>query len=64
MRSNVKLILYIRGIKQVDIARALSVSRASVSEVVSGKKRSRRIEGYIAQQVGVKRQKLFGGKSP
>ena len=60
MSDKVKLILYIRGIKQVDIARALGVSGASVSEVVSGKKRSQRIEGYIAQLVGVKRQKLFG----
>lgn len=60
MKGSVKLILYIHGIKQTDIASTLGVSKASVCEVVSGKKRSQRIENYIAQLVGIKRQKLFG----
>ena len=63
MFPRVKLILSIRGIKQKDIARALNLNPATVSQVVAGKRRSRRIENYIAQITGIKREELFGEKA-
>jgi transcriptional regulator with XRE-family HTH domain len=52
------------GIKQRDIARKLNVSEVAVSNVISGKIRSRRIEEAVAEEVGVSHSFLFRGVYP
>jgi len=47
----IKIELLKRGIKQVDIARALGVSRSVVSHVIAGRRRSRRVEKYIRRLI-------------
>ncbi len=52
-QKNIKVLLVVAGVKQVDIARRLRVSRSFVSEVVAGKKRTYRIRRAIARALGV-----------
>ncbi len=47
----IKIALLRIGVKQVDIARALNVSRASVCDVLKGKMKSRRIITYIENTI-------------
>lgn len=47
--NEIKAALILKNIKHKDVARALAVSEASVSLVVSGISRSHRIQSYIAQ---------------
>lgn len=42
------------GVKQKDLAQKLHVSEAAISQVVSGKIKSRRIEAAIGQAIGRK----------
>lgn len=52
-QKNVKGLLVLAGIKQIELARRLRVSRSFVSEVVAGKKRTVRIRRAIARALGV-----------
>lgn len=49
----------LKGIKGVDIARQLGVSRVTVSVVITGKGKSRRIQKAIADALGVKYESLW-----
>jgi len=48
-----------KGVRQSAIARRLNVSSTSVSDVVSGRSRSARIEQAIAEALGLPREELF-----
>lgn len=48
------------GVKMSEIADELGLSRPHVSQVISGKRRSPRVEQAIAAKVGKKREQLFG----
>ena len=48
-----------RGVTLVDIARTLDVNRRTVSNVVRGKNRSRRVEDEISRVLGLRRDELF-----
>lgn len=52
-RPSVKALLIEKGINLVDIARALKVSSPTVSKVVSGKARSKRVQEAIAAALGL-----------
>ncbi len=49
MSRSIKALLVEAGIKQVDLAKQLSVDPSAVSAIVSGRKRSRRIRLAIAR---------------
>jgi transcriptional regulator with XRE-family HTH domain len=55
----VKILLLQRGCTQADIARGLPCSRAFVSQVISGARRSARVEGRIAQHLGMPKEALW-----
>ncbi len=46
--QTIRALLLLRDIRLVDIARALGVARPTVSQVVRGVRKSRRIQEYIA----------------
>lgn len=56
-----KALLVRRGIQQQAIARKLRVSRVAVSHVVSGHRRSKRIENHIARLLAMPRAVLWPG---
>lgn len=58
-QKNIKGLLVMAGIKQVEIARGLKVSRSFVSDVVAGKKKTRRIQRAIARALGMSVADLF-----
>ena len=61
-QKNIKALLVVAGVKQVDIARRLKTSRSFVSEVVSGKKRTLRVRRAIARSLGLKVSELWPPK--
>lgn len=63
MNNRVKALMVLKGIKQADICVLLGVRASSVSLIVSGKKRSRRIRTAIAQALGVRVEELWPDKS-
>lgn len=54
-----KILMLRRGITQAEIARRLGVSSTTVSLVVSGRMRSRRVEQAIAESLGLPREILW-----
>lgn len=54
-----KILMLRKGITQAEIARRLGVSGATVSLVVSGRMRSRRVEQEIAEALGLPREILW-----
>jgi predicted transcriptional regulator len=56
----IKALLIERGIKQVTIAKDLGVSTSTVSKVVAGDARSRRVEEAVAALIGHSREALWG----
>ena len=63
MNREIKALLILKGIKQVDIANRLGVSRAAVSVVVSGKGSSRRIKETIAKILNREMSSLWKNKA-
>lgn len=56
---NRKILMLRKGITQAEIARRLGVSGPTVSLVVSGRMRSRRVEQEIAESLGLPREILW-----
>lgn len=54
-----KILMLRKGITQAEIARRLGVSGATVSLVVSGRMRSRRVEQAISEALGLPRELLW-----
>lgn len=48
-----------RNVRQADIARRLDVSDTAVSDVVSGRSRSARIEQAVADAIGMPVEEVF-----
>ena len=59
-RNEIRAELIRRGIRLVDIARELKVAPSTVRVVVAGHRRSRRIERYIAQRIGLSYEEVWG----
>lgn len=59
-----KAALVLRGIVMSDIARALDVAAAHVSLVVSGDRRSPRVEQAVADAIGLPIEDLFPPPEP
>lgn len=55
----IKALLAARGIRISDIARELNVSLPTVSLVISGRDRSRRVEKAVAEKLGMKHEELW-----
>lgn len=53
MNNKVKSMMVLKGVSQREICRALHVTPATVSLIVSGKKKSRRVRRAIAKALGV-----------
>ena len=62
MNRKVKSLMALKGIKGVDVAAQLGVSRVTVSIVITGKGKSKRIQQAIADILGVSYGKLWNGK--
>ena len=60
--SEIKALLVKNRIKQVEIARNLNVSEATVSRVVSRKERSRRVQKEIARVLNLTYEELWNEK--
>jgi len=58
--AQIQYLLKIKGKRQQDVAELLGVNKATVSQVVNGKRRSKRIEKALARMVGVRHEVLFG----
>jgi lambda repressor-like predicted transcriptional regulator len=63
-REQIKTELRLVGSSLADIARDLGVSKQCVSAVVSGSKRSHRIEKHIATRLGLPLQEVWPDKEP
>ena len=55
----IRALLAARGIRISDIARELNVSLPTVSLVISGRNRSRRVEKTVAERLGMKYEELW-----
>lgn len=55
----IQYLLKIRGKRQKDLAKKLGVTEASVSQVINGHRRSKRIEKALARMVGMPHKALF-----
>lgn len=64
MNRKIKALLVGQGIKQIDIAAALGVTKSTVCAVVNGRKTSHRVQKYIAQLLGKDYAKLWGQPRP
>lgn len=53
MNNKVKSMMVLKGVSQREICRSLHVTPATVSLIVSGKKKSRRVRKAIAKALGV-----------
>jgi len=60
MSRKIKSMLIRKGIKQTDIAKALGVSKITVSVVINGYGHSRRIKLKVAEMLNVDYEKLWG----
>ena len=58
--ANIKYQLMIKGTSQREAARKIGVSESMLSMVISGTRRSKRIEKALARMVGVRHEVLFG----
>jgi lambda repressor-like predicted transcriptional regulator len=56
----IRIELLKRGISQVDIAREAGCTHQAVSNVVFGRRRSRRLESLIAKAIEIPCEELFG----
>lgn len=59
MNKKVKSLLVLKGIKMVDVAKQIGVSRVTVSIVITGKGKSRRIQQAIADMLGKSYEELW-----
>ena len=57
--NKIRALLVERGIKQVDIANELNVSRSHVGSVIAGRWRSKRIAECIARRLNMPIERLF-----
>jgi lambda repressor-like predicted transcriptional regulator len=62
--EDIKASLKKKGSSGAQIARQLTVSRSTVSEVISGRTKSRRIARTISLAVGISVSQLWPGKYP
>ncbi len=59
MEKKIKLFMLQKGIRQVDIAKELGVSRVAVCRVIKGLSKSRRIRQRIADVLDMKVDELW-----
>lgn len=59
MNRKVKGLMAFKGLKGVDIAKRLHVSPTTVYIVISGRGKSRRIQQYLASQLGMSVAELW-----
>ena len=57
--ARIQYLLKCQGKKQKDVAAKLGVDKSTVSQVINGRRRSRRIEKALARILGVPRKVLF-----
>lgn len=62
--ERIKMRLRLGGCSLADIARELGVARTTVTSVSQGYRRSRRIEGAIADKLGVTPAQLWPDRYP
>lgn len=60
MNRKVKALMVLKGVKNLDIAREMHVSKTWVSLVLCGHKRSDRIRKAIADAVGMDVEEVWG----
>lgn len=59
MNNKVKAQMVLKGVTQREICRTLHVTPATVSLIVSGKKKSRRVRKAIAKALGARYEELW-----
>lgn len=59
-RNYIRGLLALRGIRVVDIARHLGVTKATVSFVIAGRTRSHRVQKIIAEMLDMPFETLWG----
>jgi len=57
--KEIKAKLILKGIKQVDIARDLGLDKTTVNKIIHRRGRSKRIEEYIANLLGLSYEKVW-----
>jgi len=60
MSQEVKAKMVLRNISQTSIAEKLNITPGTVSAVVNGKRKSRRVQEAIAEELGIKYKALWG----
>lgn len=63
MSRKIKALMILKGVKSIDIARKLGVSHVTVSVVLTGKGKSRRIQQAIADALGVSFHDIWSKKN-
>ena len=58
----VRGMMYITGVRQIDIARKYNIDKTVLSKVLSGKRKSRRVREAIAQELDVPMEMLWPDK--
>ena len=58
--TEIKGHLYLNNMRPMQIAQELKCSAASISRVLSGQSKSKRIAGFIAKTIGRNREEIFG----
>lgn len=58
--NEVKAELALRGVKQVEIARAVGISAAQVNRVIARLRRNAEVEREVARRLGKPVTKVFG----
>lgn len=61
-KSNIEIKghLYLNKTSPKQIAKELKCTPASISRILSGQSKSKRIAGFIAKTIGRKREEIFG----
>lgn len=59
-KNYIKALLAARGIKEIDIARRLNITRSAVSLIINGHKSSRRVQKTISDMLNIPYEQLWG----
>lgn len=59
-KIEIKGLLYVKKITPADIAKKFKCSRSNISQVLSGKSKSKQITDFISKQIGREHKEIFG----
>jgi len=58
--KKIKVLLILKGLKVTELAREIGVHQTAISHTIHGRLKSRRIQEFLAQKLGVPYRELWG----